>query len=475
MTDSVAKRSPASEAMQEAARKGRALMGGTRAMREAGESYLPRFEAESVTAYNARLGGSWLFNGYRKTVRDMAGRVFDKPVSLGEDAPAALVDMESNVDLAGRDLSTFAAEVFKDGLSGSGISWIMVDAPAREGEVTRAAAVAENLRPYLVHLTVEEVIGWRIENINNAPTVVQLRIMESVTEPDIEDEFSEVTIEQVRVLDIPVPGGMVRTRLFRKTKGHNAKWAQYGQESFSGMTEITVIPFYANRTAFWAGEPLLDDLADINIAHWQSQSDQRNILHFARVPVFVRTGVDPETSPIALGASTSMDFSDPGADAKWVEHSGQAIGAGRQDLKDLEFQMETHGLQLLVAKNGGQSATGEALDAAKETSQLAMIADSLQDALEQALTWALQYAGESGEVSVQVNKDFGVGMMGAQELGLMLQAVQTGNLSRTTFLEEMARRGMIRQDIRAEDEISRIQEDGPALTGEAMDLNDAAA
>jgi hypothetical protein len=455
--------------MLTACTKGRALMGGTTAMREAGTVYLPKFSAESPEAYDARLRASWLFNGYRKTVRDMTGRVFDKPVELAEGGAQALSDWEPNVDLAGRDLSTFAAEVFKDGLSGPGISWIMVDAPARDGTVTRAQAQAANLRPYLTHLTIEDVLGWRVEAINNVPTVTMLRIMEKLTERDPRDEFAEVKIDQVRVLDVSdETGGRVRTRLYRKGSAVDAKWEQFGEDSLSDMTEITVAPFYANRTGFWKAEPVLDDLADINIAHWQSQSDQRNILHFARVPLLVRTGWDGESSALALGAATTMDSSSPDAKVMWVEHSGQAIAAGRQDLKDLEFQMETHGLQLLATR--AQSATGEALDAAKETSQLAMMADSLRDALERALGWMLVYAGQSGTVSVNVNTDFGVSMMTAQELGVMLQAVQTGNLSRATFIGEMVRRGALRSDVKAEEEIERIETEAPGLTGNPLGL-----
>ena len=82
MSDAVAKRSEASARMLNSAAKGRALMGGTSAMRTAAEKYLPRFGAESHDAYTARLNSSWLFNGFRKTVRDMTGRVFGKPDHL---------------------------------------------------------------------------------------------------------------------------------------------------------------------------------------------------------------------------------------------------------------------------------------------------------------------------------------------------------------------------------------------------------
>lgn len=462
----VAERSKVSAAMMEAAAKGRSLMGGTGAMRSAGETYLPKFDAESTEAYDARLESSWLFNGYRKTTRDMTGRVFDKPVEVAEGASNKLIDWLTNADMQGRDLSTFAREVFEDGLSGTGVSYIMVDAPPRNDVVTKEQAASQNLRPYLVHLSVEDVLGWKSETINNKTILTQFRIMEHVTETDPDDEFNDIDVPQVRVLDLIE--GRVQVRLFRQA-ANSAEWAQFEEAYYSEAKEITVVPFYANRTGFFTGAPMLDDLADVNIAHWQSQSDQRNILHFARVPILFGSGRD-DKEPIKISAGTMTTATDTQADLKWVEHSGQAIGAGRQDLKDLEFQMEAHGLQLLVASNA-QSATGEVLDAKKETSTLAMTADALKDALEQALIWMADYGGEDATVEVNVNKEFGVSMLTAQDVTALLAAVNTGNLSTATFLRELSRRGFIRDDLKPEEEADQIEDEG----GDLMDAPDNAA
>lgn len=458
--NTVADRSPASAAMLEDAGKGRALMGGTKAMREAGKTYLPKFEAESDLGYTARLCQSWLFNGYRKTVRDMNGRVFDKPVEVVDGSNGTMDSWLENIDMQGRDFSSFSSEVFKDGVSGSGISYIMVDAPRRAENTTKAEAEAQNLRPFLVHLTIEEVLGWRAETINNVMTLTQIRIAEAVNEPDPKDEFKDIEVKQVRVLDLI--DGAVSIRIFRKDGDDWTVVDEYPTD----LTEIMVVPFYANRSGYFTGEPLLDDLSDINIAHWQSQSDQRNILHFARVPILFTSGYDDDggKTPLVIAAGMATTTSNHEADMKWVEHSGKAIDSGRQDLKDLEFQMETFGLQLLVARDSAQSATGEALDAAKETTQLAMIADSLQDALEQALKWMHQLAGNPDvSVSLRVNKDYGVSMMTAQEFTVMLTAVNTGNMSRETFMQEMARRGMVRADLDITEELDRIDTEAPDL------------
>ncbi|KIC22429.1 hypothetical protein RA20_00655 [Leisingera sp. ANG-Vp] len=328
--------------MVQAAAKGRDLMGGTDTMRSKGENYLPKFQSESDEAYKAHKNSTFLFNGYKKTVRDMTGKVFDKPVELTEGAPEKLKTWCENADMQGRDLSTFAKDVFKKGYD-AGISYIMVDAPLRDGKVTQVQAERQNLRPYLVHLTVEDVLGWKTAVIGNVSVLSQLRIMETVEKDDPDDEFKSVSWKQVRVLDRAADG--VTVRLFQQNE--KQEWVE-AERYKSAAKEITVIPFYAERTGFFTGEPVLEDLADVNIAHWQSQSNQRNTLRSARVPILFAAGRDDE-APLVIRAGSATTSRNPNAKLEWVEHSGAAIESGRQDLKDLEFQMEALGLQLLIA------------------------------------------------------------------------------------------------------------------------------
>ena len=332
----------------------------------------------------------------------------------------------------------------------------MVDAPPREGVVTKAEAEARGLRPYFVHLKPTEVLGWRAETTGGVTYLSQFRVMETVKEQDPEDEFVEKEVEQIRVLTLA--DGRVGVRLYRQAN-ETDKWQQV-DEFQTDATEITVAPFYAARTGFMAAEPPLQDIADLNVAHWQSASDQRNILHFARVPILAASGYDEE-GDIVISAGVATKSRSPDFKMQWVEHSGAAIGSGRDDLKDLEFQMQALGLQLLVARQ--ETATGAALDAKKETAPLAMMADQLKDTLERCLAWLSEYQGSPQVYTVGVNKDFGVSGMSAQEFTAMLSAVNTGNLSRETFWREMARRGVIRDDIDPEEERQRIEDDDDGL------------
>ena len=64
------------------------------------------------------------------------------------------------------------------------------------------------------------------------------------------------------------------------------------------------------------------ELGHLNVEHWQSSSDQQTILHVARVPLLFVIGVE---TPLTIGADSLITASNPGAELKFVEHSGAAI------------------------------------------------------------------------------------------------------------------------------------------------------
>jgi hypothetical protein len=462
MSKTVNKRSDVMAKIVEASKKGRALMGGTDSMRQAGKTYLPKFEAESDHDYKARLNSSFLFNGLRKTIKDMTGRVFNKTIEIVEGSDS-LKEFARDINMQGQDLSAFASDVFKDAFV-PGISYIMVDAPRREGETTRAQAASQGLRPYMVNLRVEDILGFQTSMFNNVLALSMLRIMESVTETDPSDEFSQITIPQVRV--ITREEGVVYVRIYRKN--NKEEWLVV-DAYLTNAQEITVIPFYAQRTGFFTAEPVLEDLADVNIAHFQSQSDQRHILHFARVPILFASGRGDD-EPLVISASQAVTSLDPAGTLQWVEHSGAAINAGRNDLQDLAQQMQALGLQLLVSSH--DTATGAMLDSTKETSTLSMMADNLKDALEVALGWMAFYAGEAEQsIKVEVNKDFGIVPLTAQEVQVMQADVNLGLLSKEAYYAERKRRGFLSPDLDTERDMDLIESTSTELTGDALDIS----
>lgn len=451
MTKTVATPSAEVEAIRHKAQPILDLTRGGEHMRGKGEAYLPKFEMESREAYDARRKSTWLFDGVGKTIQDMSGKVFDTPVTI--EASTQVEDWAENIDMMGRDLSQFAKDVF-DEAQKAGTAFIMVDAPRREGEVTKAQARAKNLRPYWSMLTIEQVLGWKWETIDNKPTITQFRIWETVQEPDPENEFEDKTVEQVRVLDLE--NGFVGVRIYRK--GKSEQWIQF-EEYPTGLTEIMVAPCDLGRTGFLTAEPVHDRLAEINLAHWRIQSDKASCLHKALAPIFFGKQLDVgDDGTLAVSANAGIIGNGEQSDAKWVEIQGSGINEARTELKDLEFQMQAMGLQLIVSKSGNNTATGDMIDESKTNSRLSMWADTLKDCLERCFVWTVQIGGLNEEVEVVVNKDYAANALSHLDMDVLNKMYLAGVLSKETYINEAKRRNVLSEDVDAEVEIANAED-----------------
>ena len=204
------------------------------------------------------------------------------------------------------------------------------------------------------------------------------------------------------------------------------------------------------------GKPALLDLADLNVAHWQSSSDQRNILHVARVPILFAAGLDEDASQTLEIGPNRIIYGPQGATLAFVEHTGNAIAAGRQDLEDLKQDMSTMGTELLVKRTGGVTATEKAIDSAAGDSALASIARALNNALSTMLDYMGEWDGGREDCgSLATNTDFRVAM-DAADLDTLMKARQAGDLSRETFWIELSRRNILNGDFDPEDEADKI-------------------
>ena len=431
-----------------------ALMAGTGAMRAKGKAYLPQWPAEDDAAYKARCDTATLFPAYHRTVSVMVGKPFGKPITYGDDVPPRIKEWCEDIDLQGVNLQAFAAEMF--GESFYGLAGILVESPKIEAArtLTRAEQTQANIRPYFVRVMHDQLLGWRTATRNGVTTLTQLRIKECATEPD--GDYGEKKVERVRVLE---PG---QFRVLEKREGVNGKadWVPV-ESGKTALNKITFVPTYGFRKAFMCGVPPLLDLAYLNVKHWQSQSDQDTILHYARVPILAIIGADEQTT-LALGGSTAAKVP-AGGDIKWVEHSGAAIGAGQTSIEALEDQMIQAGAELLVKKPGQRSATEAANDADANKSDLQRMAEAFEDALDQALQFMAEYAGMPSGGHVSLFKDFGAANLSEASGQLVLAMEQAGLISSKTAINEMKRRGELAAEVDHDEEQELIAEQGPAL------------
>ena len=431
------------------------LMGGTLAMRAA-PALLPKYPAEDDGVYKERLRLSTLLPAYSETVGNMTSRVFAEPLQLGDNVHEQVVELASNIDNANNDINAWSVDFFREGLS-HGLCHAFVDHQKAVGVRTQADEKAAGVRPYVVMVKPEQVCGWRARD----GLLTQVRYREMIEESD--GDFGTKRVEQIRVLE---PG---KWTTYRKPK-EGGVWTIHDE----GATNLSVIPwvtFYTGRTGFMTAKPPLLELAHLNIKHWQSQSDQDNILHVIRVPILVRIGVQatfdaqgkmiPPEFKVGTGALTDLPIN---GDMKYVEHTGKAVDAGRQALLDLIAEMRMAGAKLLTPdKSATKTATQAEEEAAQDLSPLSRMANHFADCLAQLLQYMADYRslGEGG--TVEMRGSFDVDYMPEVSLPTLVAMANAGMLSKETLFTEMQRRGVISDEYDWADELEKIDSQGPAL------------
>lgn len=439
-----------------------ALIGGTKAMRAAAETYLPKFPAEDQASYDYRLKTSTLFNGLGRTLENMAAKPFAEAITFTDIDPVA-EQWLGDIDQCGNNITVFAHSVFTEGVA-KGMTHILVDFPPtkdKDGKSmypTKAAEDAAGVRPYLVHIKPGQVLGWRtVKGKGGAEVLSMLRLMESIEDPD--GDFGTKSVQQIRVL---VPGAW---STYRKGTGQQKDEWLLNEQGTTTLDFVPLVTFYAKRTGFMTAAPPLIDLADLNIKHWQSSSDQDSILHTARVPILAISGLTDDDK-VEIGAKSFLRLPH-GATAEYVEHTGAAIEAGRLSLQDLENQMRAMGAELLVEAQVASTATQNNIEDGEAKCQLSRMVQALEDALDCALGMMHKWTGMEYKGALDIYDDFASDAVLATAgpfITALVLMVNTGLISKEDAFNEMKRYGIINPDLAWKDVQSKIEQEPPIFS-----------
>lgn len=435
-----------------------ALMGGTPAMHEQGELYLPKHPNEEIPHWKSRLARTVLRNFFRRTIEAMTAKVFAKPIQLESDVPPVIAGQMENIDLTGRHLNVFSRDVFTSALS-TGITHVLVDYPPVTEGATLDDERKAGVRPYAVHVTAEQLIGWRYIQEGGKWILTQIRIREVLKKPD--GEFGEAEYTQVRVIERD------KWRTYQQPSQKDAQWAVTDEGKMT-LGHIPLSTFYTNRTNFMTAMPPLEDLAYMNLEHYQVRSDQRTSLSVASFPILAASGFTPNPdakgTEIEFGPMKMLTMTNPEGKFYYVESQGAHLEQGRQEIVDLEDAMRQYALQFEMKKPGNQTATGRALDSAESHSQLEAWALQYGDFVENILLdfAAWQKLAEGG--SVKMNTDFGLSMQDSADVEALYKARLAGEITRKTYLEELKRRGLLSDDFDIDKEIELLADEEPEAT-----------
>ena len=427
------------------------LLGGTATMRKAAQTYLFQMEMEEPDSYRKRLERSTLYPALSETLSQMTGRVFFNPIDVA-DVTETVQALFDDVDLVGNNLDVFASRWFYSALA-YGCSFALIDFTRVEAVKSRAEEKALNARPYWVHIKPHQVLGMKTARVNGKQAITQFRY---VVNEQVEDgEFGVKTVKYVYVYEIG------KVRKFSEAEG------EFRFESELQLTAqnrpldfVPVVPFITKRNELTnAIEPPLMELAYLNVKHWQSQSDQDNITNIARVPLLAIYSND-EVKQLAIGGSAV--HLPTGSSMQFVEHSGQAIASGVESLKDLEEQMKTAGAKLLTKTALAMTDSQARDEAGKEISQLRLLANRFEDAIDLALEYTGHWLGIAKEQvgNVQISGNIENDLDPSASMASVIQLRNAGVISNQSTFDEAKRRGLLADGLEWEAEQSRLQSEG---------------
>ena len=413
------------------------LLGGTYKIRKGHRKYLPQEPREQDISYDARLLRSVLAPYYVRLERMLAGMLTRKPVRL-DDVSDVIREQLFDVDLQGNDLQTWLFATARICIRYGHVG-VLVDAPK----------AGDNGRPYWVTVSPRDILGFRTELKDGKQELTQLRLMEKIVVPD--GLYGEKQVEQVRVL---TPGAF---EIHQKDDQGDFRIVDEGRTSLS---EIPFSVAYSNRMGVLESIPPLADIAELNLQHYQVQSDLSNQLHISAVPMLALFGFPAAAEEISAGPGEAMALPE-GSDARYIEPAGNSYEAQFRRLEQIASQINELGLAaVLGAKLVGETAEAKRIDRSQGDSTMMVVAQQMQDMIDNCLRFHAEYMQEPNAGSCLVNRDFMGTRLEPQEIQALLQLYTAGTITQETLLLQLEAGEVLGDDFDVENELEATQNGG---------------
>ena len=414
-----------------------ALLQGTYGIRKGHRKYLPQEVRELDEAYDNRLLRSTLAPYYVRLERMLAGMLTRKPVRL-EDVSDVVTEQLFDVDLQGNDLNVWTYETARKCIRYGHVG-VLVDAPK----------AGENGRPYWTQYTPRDILGWRSEIKDGKQQLTQLRLMEAITVPD--GLYGEKQVQQVRVL---TPGAF---EIHQKDKKGDFVLVD------EGTTSLSEIPFavaYSNRVGVLESRPPLADIAELNLKAYQVQSDLDNQLHISAVPMLAIYGFPQSAEEISAGPGEALALPES-ARSEYIEPSGNSYDAQFKRLDQIASQINELGLAAVLGqKLSAETAEAKRIDRSQGDSTMMVIAQQMQDLIDNCLGFHAQYMQQAQAGSSFINRDFLATRLEPQEIQSLLQLYTAGTITQETLLNQLSAGEVLGDEFDVEEEIEATQTGG---------------
>lgn len=473
----------------------RDCLAGSRAIKAAGELYLPRlFEQPDPGYADYKLRAMW-YGATSRTAEGFQGMLTRKDPVVTAPGAEALVE---DCDLQGNPFSAHAESVL----------WELIQV-ARCGTLVDYST--EAARPYVTTYKAEEIINWRAERIGGKMVCTLVVLFElatdyqAVTGDAVTDEYSTKVYEQwreVRLVNAPAqsddatvvtsaPVTSVVQKVWRRqlangtkaSRKANSQPADKGTNGFvlistttltrrgEALTEVPFVMHGMEANRYRISKPILLDCAELNIGDYRNSADEENAIHIAGLPTPWAAGfVDDTNTTLALGTSKAWVTTDPTAQCGFLEYTGAGVQSIQAAKSEKRQAMAALGARVL---DSNPSKAAESTDTVKlrqtgESNVLTDLACSAEQSLSDVLRWLVWWNGTVAKredlqktVFVAINKDLLGSKLDSATMTALFAGFQANSISFDTLFWNMQQGNMYPDGTTSEKEKTAIQQNPP--------------
>lgn len=457
----------------------RDVLEGSRAVKDKREVYLPSLSEMGENEYNAYRSRAIFVNLSKRAHLAWTGMMTRRPPVV-EPASALEAPWMDDVDLEGADFVEYVAQLAAHNTS-TGRGLTIID------------WLEEERRPFVRYVKAEDVINWRCERINGRHRLTMLVIRERSSESvpgfgEASDEFDSTTFEQYRHFQLlPMSGdgatlGVV-VNVWRKGS-EKKEFAIIDSLTPTrrgiALSEIPVVFNNALTMEASPGEIPLEDIASINVSHYNNSADLENGRHVAGLPTPWAAGFGDGT--LTLGVNRAWVSDDVGAKAGFLEFTGSGLTTLEKALEEKQGQIATLGARAIAPeKDDAEAFNTVKMRGAAETASLMNYAGALDKQATAILRWLFWWTAttetspaELEEYFVVTSKDFISTKLSPDEVRALTEAYLKHAISFSTLFHNLQEGEIYPPDADMEEEEAAIRESGMEAMKMAMDAATAA-
>ena len=426
---------------------------------EEARHYIPRRTHEEQDQYYQRVEKAIYTNYTGRTREGLKGAIFRLPPRI--ELPPDMEFMYDNADGAGQSL-TQVSKLAADEVMETGRFGLLADYPMVSEDLTVEQVRRMQLQPHIATYTAESIINWHVHIMNGRRQLGMLVLKENA--PIHYDEFTWDYVDRYRVL---------------RLNTDNQYTQQLYDESGDPITDEIVIrgasgqpfdyiPFHfigSRDNLPDIDEPVLYDIARVNIGHFRNSADHENNLSVhGGGTLVVSTDMSPEAfqsanpGGITVGENSGLILSEGGKAELLQLGSASAIGTEMTHKEQMMVQIGAK----IITKTGQRTAEEARIQATSENSMLDTMVGNIDEALTAVLYDCRAFISPTdAEIVFSLNNDFYADSIAPQEIMAMIQGNDAGVMPKIDIVRRLIDAGWIQSEGTAEDILSDITQESP--------------